>query len=170
MAHGLQQERVIVPRRPQQNDRAPAKGGPRINDEISARTVFLIGDDSHNVTIDEIFVLKKGKVGVMLAVKGQVRNARRRRRLAANALRLLLPLLLTLDAVAARARPLPLRSHAPLHFRLAPARLYPLRSTSSSGAWTRRSPSRLPRAAARRLPLDSSESFAGPRARWKVRC
>ena len=152
--------------------------GVRINGEKLMHTSSLkgntykakIGDDSHNVTIDEIFVLKKGKVGVMLAVKGQVRNARRRRRLAANALRLLLPLLLTLDAVAARARPLPLRSHAPLHFRLAPARLYPLRSTSSSGAWTRRSPSRLPRAAARRLPLDSSESFAGPRARWKVRC
>ena len=47
MTHGLQQERVIVPRRPQQNDRAPTKGGPRINEDITAKTIFLIGDDSH---------------------------------------------------------------------------------------------------------------------------
>ena len=64
MTHGLQQERVIVPRRPQQNDRAPAKGGPRINDEISARTVFLIGDDSHKygeIGLDEALAVGEEK-------------------------------------------------------------------------------------------------------------
>jgi len=30
-----------------------------------------IGDDSHNVTIDEVYVLKKGKIAVMMGVKGQ---------------------------------------------------------------------------------------------------
>jgi translation initiation factor IF-3 len=60
MTHGLQQERVIVPRRPQQNDRAPTKGGPRINDEITAKTIFLIGDDSHKygeIGLDEALAL-----------------------------------------------------------------------------------------------------------------
>jgi translation initiation factor IF-3 len=40
-------ERAIVPRRFQQNAPAPAKDGPRINEEISARTILLIGDDGH---------------------------------------------------------------------------------------------------------------------------
>jgi translation initiation factor IF-3 len=31
----------------QQNTPPPAKGGPRINEEITARTVFLIGEDGH---------------------------------------------------------------------------------------------------------------------------
>src|SRR6201992_1130256 len=44
---GTQQERVIVPRRFQQPDKAPAKDGPRVNDEIFTRTIFLIGDDGH---------------------------------------------------------------------------------------------------------------------------
>jgi translation initiation factor IF-3 len=42
-----QGERVIVPRRFQQPAPAPAKDGPRINDEIFSRTVLLIGDDGH---------------------------------------------------------------------------------------------------------------------------
>src|ERR1700753_102304 len=44
---GTQQERVIVPRRFQQPDKAPAKDGPRINEEIFSRTILLIGDDGH---------------------------------------------------------------------------------------------------------------------------
>jgi translation initiation factor IF-3 len=31
----------------QQNTPPPAKGGPRINEEITVRTVFLIGEDGH---------------------------------------------------------------------------------------------------------------------------
>ncbi|MBL6852451.1 MAG: translation initiation factor IF-3 [Alphaproteobacteria bacterium] len=44
---GLEQESTIVPRRFQQPDKAPAKDGPRVNEEIFARTVLLIGDDGH---------------------------------------------------------------------------------------------------------------------------
>jgi translation initiation factor IF-3 len=40
-------ERVIVPRRFQQPGPAPARGGPRINEEIFAPTILLIGDDGH---------------------------------------------------------------------------------------------------------------------------
>ena len=47
LARGLLKERVIVPRRIQQAAPPPAKGGPRINEEITARTVFLIGEDGH---------------------------------------------------------------------------------------------------------------------------
>ena len=64
MAHGLQQERVIVPRRPQQNDRAPTKDGPRINEDITAKTIFLIGDDSHKygeIGLDEALALAEEK-------------------------------------------------------------------------------------------------------------
>ncbi len=56
--------RVIVPRRPQQDQKAPSKGGPRINDEITAKTVFLIGDDSHkygNIGLDEALALGEEK-------------------------------------------------------------------------------------------------------------
>src|SRR6201994_4382703 len=44
---GQEQERVIVVRRFQPTEKTPAKDGPRINEEITARTVFLIGDDGH---------------------------------------------------------------------------------------------------------------------------
>src|SRR5215831_11032664 len=44
---GLTKERVIVPRRFQQPDKAPAKDGPRVNEEIFSRTILLIGDDGH---------------------------------------------------------------------------------------------------------------------------
>src|SRR5665213_1093570 len=40
-------ERVIVPRRFQQPGPAPSKDGPRINEEIFAPTILLIGDDGH---------------------------------------------------------------------------------------------------------------------------
>jgi translation initiation factor IF-3 len=41
-------EKVIAPpRRFSPQDRAPAKDGPRINEEIFARTILLIGDDGH---------------------------------------------------------------------------------------------------------------------------
>jgi translation initiation factor IF-3 len=47
-AHGCQQERVIVPRRFQTQAPAPAaKDGPRVNEEIFARSILLIGDDGH---------------------------------------------------------------------------------------------------------------------------
>src|SRR6202000_789219 len=48
----------------QGNAPPPAKGGPRINDEITAKTVFLIGDDSHKygeVGIDEARALAEEK-------------------------------------------------------------------------------------------------------------
>ena len=46
IAHGSQQERVIPPRRfAAGNAPPPAKDGPRINEEIHSRTIFLIGDD-----------------------------------------------------------------------------------------------------------------------------
>ena len=44
---GLEQESTIVPRRFQQPDKAPAKDGPRVNEEIFSRTILLIGDDGH---------------------------------------------------------------------------------------------------------------------------
>ncbi|MGH6828801.1 MAG: translation initiation factor IF-3 [Rhizomicrobium sp.] len=37
----------MVARRFQQNAPAPAKGGPRVNEEILSRTILLIGDDGH---------------------------------------------------------------------------------------------------------------------------
>ncbi|MBU6442899.1 MAG: translation initiation factor IF-3 [Alphaproteobacteria bacterium] len=37
----------MVPRRFQGPAPAPAKGGPRVNEEIFARTILLIGDDGH---------------------------------------------------------------------------------------------------------------------------
>ncbi|MBN9543893.1 MAG: translation initiation factor IF-3, partial [Alphaproteobacteria bacterium] len=37
----------MVPRRFQANTPPAPKDGPRINEEITARTVFLIGDDGH---------------------------------------------------------------------------------------------------------------------------
>jgi translation initiation factor IF-3 len=40
-------ERVIVPRRFQASAPPPAKDGPRVNEEITARTILLIGDDGH---------------------------------------------------------------------------------------------------------------------------
>jgi translation initiation factor IF-3 len=43
----IEGERAIVPRRFQQNAPAPAKDGPRINEEITSRTILLIGDDGH---------------------------------------------------------------------------------------------------------------------------
>ena len=59
------QERVIVPRRFQPAERQPqAKGGPRINDEITARTIFLIGDDGHKygeLGLDEALALGEEK-------------------------------------------------------------------------------------------------------------
>ena len=64
MTHGQPQERVIVPRRPQQDQKAPSKGGPRINEEITAKTIFLIGDDSHkygNIGLDEALALGEEK-------------------------------------------------------------------------------------------------------------
>src|SRR5499427_1682042 len=53
---GSTKERVIVPRRFQQPDKAPAKDGPRVNEEILSRTILLIGDDGHKygpIGIDE---------------------------------------------------------------------------------------------------------------------
>ncbi len=47
MCAGFSKERVIVPRRFQQSAPAPAKDGPRVNEEIFARTILLIGDDGH---------------------------------------------------------------------------------------------------------------------------
>src|SRR5579863_2902878 len=47
MACGLPKERVIVSRRPGTPAAAPAKDGPRINEEIFSRTILLIGADGH---------------------------------------------------------------------------------------------------------------------------
>ena len=47
MRAGISKERVIVPRRFQQSAPAPAKDGPRVNEEIFSRTILLIGDDGH---------------------------------------------------------------------------------------------------------------------------
>lgn len=60
IARGFVQERVIVPRRFQPEQKAPAKGGPRINEEIIAKTVFLVGDDGHKygeIGLDEALAL-----------------------------------------------------------------------------------------------------------------
>jgi translation initiation factor IF-3 len=57
IAHGLQQERVIVARRfnaPQ--ERSAPKDGPRVNEDIHARTILLIGDEGEKfgeIGIDE---------------------------------------------------------------------------------------------------------------------
>ena len=61
---GCTQERVIVPRRFQGNAPAPAKDGPRINDEITSKTVLLIGDDGHKygeIGLDEALALGEEK-------------------------------------------------------------------------------------------------------------
>ncbi|HVZ27925.1 MAG TPA: translation initiation factor IF-3, partial [Rhizomicrobium sp.] len=61
---GKEQERVIVVRRFQPTEKSPAKDGPRINDEITARTVFLIGDDGHKygeLGLDEALALGEEK-------------------------------------------------------------------------------------------------------------
>ena len=57
-------ERVIVPRRFQQPDKAPAKDGPRVNEEIFSRTILLIGDDGHKygpIGIDEARAIAEEK-------------------------------------------------------------------------------------------------------------
>jgi hypothetical protein len=62
-----------------QKGSVPPGHGIRINGEKMMHTSTLkgntykakIGEDSHNVTIDEVYVLKKGKVAMMLGVKGQ---------------------------------------------------------------------------------------------------
>src|SRR5512142_1842524 len=46
-ARASRKERVIVPRRFAQQAPAPAKDGPRINEEIFSKTILLIGDDGH---------------------------------------------------------------------------------------------------------------------------
>jgi len=59
-ARGYLQERVIVPRRFQGNAPPPAKDGPRINDEITSKTILLIGDDGHKygeIGLDEALAL-----------------------------------------------------------------------------------------------------------------
>ena len=61
---GCSKERVIVPRRFQGNAPPPAKDGPRINDEITARTILLIGDDGHKygpIGLDEALALGEEK-------------------------------------------------------------------------------------------------------------
>ena len=63
-ACGCLQERVIVPRRFQGNAPAPAKDGPRINDEITSKTILLIGDDGHKygeIGLDEALALGEEK-------------------------------------------------------------------------------------------------------------
>ena len=64
-AHGYIKERVIVPRRFQGgNAPAPAKDGPRINDEITSKTILLIGDDGHKygeIGLDEAIALGEEK-------------------------------------------------------------------------------------------------------------
>ena len=57
-------EQVIVPRRFQQPDKAPAKDGPRVNEEIFSRTILLIGDDGHKygpIGIDEARAIAEEK-------------------------------------------------------------------------------------------------------------
>ena len=64
-ARGCTKERVIVPRRFQGgNAPAPAKDGPRINDEITSKTILLIGDDGHKygeIGLDEALALGEEK-------------------------------------------------------------------------------------------------------------
>ena len=61
---GNEQERVIVVRRFSPAEKTPAKGGPRINDEITAKTIFLIGDDGHKygeIGLEEALALGEEK-------------------------------------------------------------------------------------------------------------
>lgn len=63
-ARGTKGERVIVPRRFQGNAPPPAKDGPRVNDEITSRTILLIGDDGHKygpTGLDEALALAEEK-------------------------------------------------------------------------------------------------------------
>jgi translation initiation factor IF-3 len=46
-ASQTREERVIVPRRSAVQTSAPAKDGPRVNEDITARVILLIGDDGH---------------------------------------------------------------------------------------------------------------------------
>ncbi|HEY2070800.1 MAG TPA: translation initiation factor IF-3 [Rhizomicrobium sp.] len=46
-ACGLRQERVIVARRFAGPSQPAAKDGPRVNEDIYSRVIFLIGDDGH---------------------------------------------------------------------------------------------------------------------------
>ncbi len=58
------QRRVIVPRRFQGSAPAPAKDGPRINDEITSKTILLIGDDGHKygeIGLEEALALGEEK-------------------------------------------------------------------------------------------------------------
>ncbi|MBV9330503.1 MAG: translation initiation factor IF-3 [Alphaproteobacteria bacterium] len=59
-----EQETVIVPRRFQQPAPPQAKDGPRVNEEIFARTILLIGDDGHKygpIGIDEARAISEEK-------------------------------------------------------------------------------------------------------------
>ena len=47
MARGLLKEKSHSPQTIAAEPPAPAKDGPRINEEITSRTIFLIGDDGH---------------------------------------------------------------------------------------------------------------------------
>src|SRR5215469_9127261 len=61
---GLEQESTIVPRRFQQPDKAPAKDGPRVNDEILVRSFLLIGADGHKygeIGLDEALAIAEEK-------------------------------------------------------------------------------------------------------------
>jgi translation initiation factor IF-3 len=61
---GHEQERVIVVRRPQEANKPPSKGGPAINEEITAKVIFLIGDDGHKygeLGLDEALALGEEK-------------------------------------------------------------------------------------------------------------
>jgi translation initiation factor IF-3 len=56
VAHGLQQERVIVARRFSSQQAPAPKDGPRVNEDIHSRTILLIGDDGEKfgeIGIDE---------------------------------------------------------------------------------------------------------------------
>jgi translation initiation factor IF-3 len=56
IAHGLQQERVIVARRFNAPQERASKDGPRVNEDIHSRTILLIGDDGEKfgeICIDE---------------------------------------------------------------------------------------------------------------------
>jgi len=64
MRAAVQRREVIVPRRFQGAAPPPAKDGPRINDEITARTILLIGDDGHKygpIGLDEALALGEEK-------------------------------------------------------------------------------------------------------------
>jgi translation initiation factor IF-3 len=56
VAHGLQQERVIVARRFNSPQAPASKDGPRVNEDIHSRTILLIGDEGEKfgeIGIDE---------------------------------------------------------------------------------------------------------------------